>query len=286
MRLSLRSVLAALSLIAVLVAVSGTALAQEDQREASARELFAMGKYADARAIYVKLYAETTHPTYLRNIGRCAQNLGEPDAAIASFREYLRQGRDITPEQRAQVEGYIKEMEELKSKHESAAATAPVPALSGSPPLPAAAPPAEPPGSPPAVPMISTAQPAHDVEGSGTPWSTQKVIGVSVAGAGVVGVAIGSVFGLQARSNNNEALGMCPTGTCATLEILARHDRLVTDATQERTRAIVAFAAGGAVLIGGVVLALTAPTSAAEAPTHVAFWGTGRDAGIMAVGRW
>ena len=37
------------------------------------------------------------HPTYLRNIARCHQNLGNPDKAISSFREYLRKARDLHP---------------------------------------------------------------------------------------------------------------------------------------------------------------------------------------------
>ena len=60
------------------------------------------------------------HPTYLRNIARCHQNLGNPDKAISSFREYLRKARDLTPEQRAEIEGYIAEMEQLKQQASTA----------------------------------------------------------------------------------------------------------------------------------------------------------------------
>ena len=60
-------------------------------------KLFAAGDYRQALEIYVKLYAETLHPTYLRNIGRCQQNLGEAEKAISSFREYLRKAKDLTP---------------------------------------------------------------------------------------------------------------------------------------------------------------------------------------------
>src|SRR6185369_18035162 len=87
---------------------------QQKSEEVRARELFVFGRYAEALAIYGKLYAETAHPTYLRNVGRCYQNLGEADKAIASFREYLRQATDTPPDQRAKIEGYIREMEELK----------------------------------------------------------------------------------------------------------------------------------------------------------------------------
>ena len=95
--------------------VPALALAQSaDNREPRARELFAAGQYSDALDIYIKLYSETTHPTYMRNIGRCYQNLGQPEKAISSFREYLRQAKDLPPDQRALVETYIREMEEQK----------------------------------------------------------------------------------------------------------------------------------------------------------------------------
>ena len=61
-----------------------------------ARTHFAAGEYKQALDIYARLYAETMHPTYLRNIARCHQNLGDADKAISSFREYLRKARDLT----------------------------------------------------------------------------------------------------------------------------------------------------------------------------------------------
>jgi len=105
----------AATLLTVTLALASVAQA-EDKREVKARQLFAVGKYAEALEIFGNLYAETLHPTYLRNVGRCYQNLGEPDKAISSFSEYLRQAKNVTPAQREQVEGYIREMEALKRK--------------------------------------------------------------------------------------------------------------------------------------------------------------------------
>ena len=67
------------------------------------------------------------HPTYLRNIARCHQNLGNADKAISSFREYLRKAQDLTPDQRAEIEGYIAEMEQLKQSQAGGRATPPPP---------------------------------------------------------------------------------------------------------------------------------------------------------------
>ena len=87
-----------------------------DKRELQAREAYAAGQYKEALDLYAKLYAEKLHPTFLRNIGRCYQLLGDPDRAINSFREYLHKAKGLKAAERAEVEGYIKEMEALKQR--------------------------------------------------------------------------------------------------------------------------------------------------------------------------
>jgi tetratricopeptide (TPR) repeat protein len=130
-RIRIASVVIALAL----ATVAAPALAVEP-RELKAREEFAAGRYQEALDIFAKLYAETLHPIYLRNIGRCYQNLGDPDKAIITFRDYLRKRKTIEPEERTEIEGFIAEMEELK-KQRGAAATAATPATG--PPKPASA---------------------------------------------------------------------------------------------------------------------------------------------------
>jgi tetratricopeptide (TPR) repeat protein len=97
-----------------LALLGARARAATDPREIKAREDFVGGRYQEALDLFAKLYAETLHPNYLRNIGRCYQNLGEPDRAISSFRDYLRKGKDISPAERGEIDGYIAEMEALK----------------------------------------------------------------------------------------------------------------------------------------------------------------------------
>jgi len=147
-----------LTVAAVLLALASPAVAvaaDDAGAELKARTHFAAGEYQEALDIYARLYAETMHPTYLRNIARCHQNLGNPDKAISSFREYLRKAKDLTPEQRAEVEGYIAEMEQLKKSRAAAgppAAAAPPVA----PPLAAPSPTPAPLLGPPAVAATST----------------------------------------------------------------------------------------------------------------------------------
>ena len=108
--------------LALLCARAGAAT---DPREIKAREDFVGGRYQEALDLFAKLYAETLHPNYLRNIGRCYQNLGEPDQAITSFRDYLRKGKDISPAEHAEIDGYIAEMEALKRQRAAASESPP-----------------------------------------------------------------------------------------------------------------------------------------------------------------
>jgi hypothetical protein len=101
--------------------------------ELKAREAFASGRYDDALNLFAKLYAETLHPVYLRNIGRCHQKLRQPDAAIDKFREYLVKEKKIPADERKEIDGYIKDMEALRD--EQAKEKAPPPPVIPPPPV-------------------------------------------------------------------------------------------------------------------------------------------------------
>jgi tetratricopeptide (TPR) repeat protein len=157
-----------------LAAAPAARAAGDDGAELKARTHFAAGEYKEALEIYARLYAETMHPTYLRNIARCHQNLGNPDKAISSFREYLRKAHDLTPDQRKEIEGYIAEMEQLKQNQ-----------AAGARPPPAAPPPAD--TTSPALvgPPTVTAAGARD---DGAPFYTRVWFWGVVAGVVAAGV--------------------------------------------------------------------------------------------------
>jgi len=125
----------------LVTALAAPALAAPSKKEIQARQEFAAGRYAAALELFAQLYAQTLHPTYLRNIGRCHQELGDPDKAIASFRQYLAKARDLKPAERQEVEGFIAEMEALKRKRDESAAPPPPPPVSLTAPNPDPAPP-------------------------------------------------------------------------------------------------------------------------------------------------
>jgi hypothetical protein len=100
----------------------------EKQAELKARQAFAASRYDEAIEIFAQLYAETLNPIYVRNIGRCHQKKREPEKAIDAFQDYLAKGKSISPSEKKEIQGYIKEMEQLRDEQakerEAAAARA------------------------------------------------------------------------------------------------------------------------------------------------------------------
>jgi len=183
-----------------LLATTATAVAATDaeDQDLKARKLFAGGDYRQALDIYVNLYAETLHPTYLRNIARCQQNLGEADKAIASFREYLRKAKDLSAAQRQEIEGYIAEMEDLKRRQAGAGSGARAPSRA-EPADSVAAPPAAanlaapPPATPEPAPTVLLTSPAPAAErDEGSPFYTRAWFWVALGAvaAGTVAAVV------------------------------------------------------------------------------------------------
>jgi tetratricopeptide (TPR) repeat protein len=190
-------------LVAVLAGQAAAAPAKTDPREMKARELFAAQRYQDALDIYIKLYAEKLHPNYLRNIGRCYQNLGDPDKAIGSFREYLRKAKSLPAEERAEIEGYIKEMEDLKRQRETPPPPPPVTEPAHVPP-----PVVNQPLPPPHVISVPP-PPAEEPAPVYKRWWFWTAVGVAVA-AGTVGVlAATGTFKSGAKDPACEAGRIC-----------------------------------------------------------------------------
>jgi tetratricopeptide (TPR) repeat protein len=213
-------VLALLVTVGAPLAAAQEAPPEPDARELSARQMFAVGKYREALEIYGKLFAETGHPTYLRNIGRCYQNLGEADKAISSFHEYLRQAKDLPADQRTLVEGYIREMEELKRKQESEQRTN-----------------GDARGAEPSVqPATPSSSPSAVVSAtSGTEAARpSRLPAFIVAGASALALGVGTYFGLSALANKRAADPLCPNDKCTTMDgwnknEAALRDALITD---------------------------------------------------------
>lgn len=101
---------------------------------------------------------------------------------------------------------------------------------------------------------VGPALPTKDVTVTTEPPRTQKVAGLVVGGVGVVGLAVGTFFGIASKTTYDDALSHCPTGPCD-----AEGARGGRTAHQQATASTVSFIAGGALLAVGATLYLTAP---------------------------
>ncbi len=91
--------------------------------------------------------------------------------------------------------------------------------------------------------------------------STQRLMGLVLAGAGVVGVGMGTYFGLAAKGklDDSNANNHChDANRCDAAGLVLR-----SDAKSAATVSTVSLALGGAAIAGGVALYLTAPTGSA-----------------------
>ena len=175
--------------------VAHAAKAGDGGQELKAREAFAAGRYDEALDLFAKLYAQTLHPVYLRNIARCHQKMGQPEKAIDKFREYLAKDKKLGAEERKEIEGYIKEMEALRDQQAKQntpppSATPPVAASNPMPPPPANLQP-----SPPTATTSATliAQPPPQEEAPVyKKWWFWTGIGAVVAGGVVAAVLLSS----------------------------------------------------------------------------------------------
>jgi hypothetical protein len=112
--------------------------------------------------------------------------------------------------------------------------------------------------------------------------STQRMIGLVVAGVGVVGIAVGSVFGVVAMNKENDATQHDCTGNfCNSTGV-----QLGNDAHTAATVSTVAFGVGAAALAGGLVLYFLAPKD--DATPTVGFRAAGLPGGgeLGVTGAW
>jgi len=99
-----------------------------------AKRLYKSGRYEEAAEIFSRLSASYPEfPVFARNAGACYYYLQRPEPAISNLRDYLLSQRRVSPEDRAEVEGWIAEMEKLRDQNAplgvpaKSVATGPVP---------------------------------------------------------------------------------------------------------------------------------------------------------------
>jgi hypothetical protein len=113
----------------------------------------------------------------------------------------------------------------------------------------------------------------------------RRTLGLVIGGVGVVGVGVGTVFALKAKSKYNDSLNDChpdDKNVCNTGGLTVRDQ-----ARSAGNVATVVMGVGGAALVAGAVLFLTAPSSSTEAPrVSVVPSVSPGSGGVVVVGRY
>jgi tetratricopeptide (TPR) repeat protein len=105
-------------LVVAVVALVARPAAADDKATRDARrhwekgeKLFALGRFDEALVAYEQAFEAKPLPGFLFNIGQCHRNLGNYDAAIFSFRKFLKLDPDT-----AKKDAVLELIEELEDK--------------------------------------------------------------------------------------------------------------------------------------------------------------------------
>jgi hypothetical protein len=230
-------------LVASLAIPAGLAQAaqprSQEQRESDARRACAAGRVDEGIEILADLYARHSHPNYIYNQGRCYQQNGKGEQAVARFKEYLRVAPDAPPAVREQVEGYIRELEGTRTVEK-----APPPPVREPEPLPRAV--------PPPAPMVTTPNTVTDrLPPAPPPRQSSPAL---VAGAIVFGVVggVGLLGGLLAGAKVHSLEKDVEQATPGKFDVdqLASQGR---SAHRYETLQWVGYGVAGAGLLGAVI---------------------------------
>lgn len=143
-------------------------------------------------------------------------------------------------------------------------------------------------GKPPpsaAAPILAPPGPAAADARHGSWLTPRRMVGLGVGGVGLVGVGVGSYFGLRAISKNDDSNQQGCNGNQCTEDAAA----LRNDALSAGDTSTIAFIVGGAALAAGVVLVFTdiGASKQANAPvTRARFAATKRGGSFQLEGAW
>ncbi|MEM7676690.1 MAG: hypothetical protein AAF449_11875 [Myxococcota bacterium] len=204
---------------------TGTKSSEEHRRARQlareARKAYDGGRFERAEGLIRGAYALDPAPALLYNLAAILDAKGDAQGALQAYQQFLRQKPAASGRRRIE-----RRIEVLKRALK--ATPAPVkPAVSPPPPNPAA--------------VVSSPTEVQPPERSTRilPWIT--------AGTGALGVGAGVVLGVMAQSKQNDARN-------ADEQLVAA--RALSDAESLATTANILYAAGGAVLVGGLIWGL------------------------------
>ena len=91
--------------------------------------------------------------------------------------------------------------------------------------------------------------------------SGQRAVGLATAGVGLVGLGLGTYFGIRTLDQSDAARRACPASPCADRSAVEKNDQ----AKSSSLISTMSFAAGGGVFLLGSILFFTAPSASSQA---------------------
>jgi hypothetical protein len=183
----------------------------QDPREIQARKDCLTGKVEAGVALLADLFAETSNPNFIYNQARCYEQNGRVEDAINRFREYLRVAKNITAEEKADVDQHIAGCRAMQAEQQAAKETpakpseaAPAAPLTRSEALVPPAPRAETAlakTAPPSPPVVSEAEKFQPAPGG----PRARLTGAVVGGVGIAALVTGGIFSYLVSSAKHEA---------------------------------------------------------------------------------
>ena len=129
----------------------------------------------------------------------------------------------------------------------------------------------------PQQPTVSVPPPAPPSSSVG---NGQRIVGYAMGGVGLVGVGAGIAVLAQGQGLHLDAVDAANNGDRANAE------RMESEAEHKKTLGFATMGIGGTLVLGGLVLLLTAPTSSAHVVLGITPWATVSTQGLTLKGTW
>jgi hypothetical protein len=167
--------------------------AEDMGRARQARQLYKEGDYEAAAKIYSDLSsARPDMLVFTRNLGACYYYLRRPEPALSNLREYLQRARELTPDDRGEVERWIAEMEQLRDQTAAPARVPPAVEVPPAPVLQPSSPARATLGTAPAASPVAVATPTAPLV-EVVPPEPAAAPATSGSGLRIAGIACGAV---------------------------------------------------------------------------------------------
>jgi hypothetical protein len=130
--------------------------------------------------------------------------------------------------------------------------------------------------------VISAPSGAAVLEGeASSKGQSQRIVGLTIGGAGVVGVVVGVIAGLMAKSAYDDAMSVCAGSLCSPSGVSQRQS-----AHNLATGSTISFVTGAVALGAGAIVFFTSPKSRTGASATVGLAPAADGAGLAVGGRF